>query len=109
MHGSADESRTLRARQSDLGDEIDRQPLADIGTSAALLVRTVAVSSYPTTAGVAYGVQALDLSVSEAEGATPTLTVLAGKFFAINLGSNIPPVGTSLLVELVQGKYVFVY
>jgi hypothetical protein len=88
---------------------VDRIPPPDGPTSAALVVKTVTKATYPTAAVAAYAVQLAIPVVVEVEGAVPTFTDITGTFYAINLGTAIPPAGTHLLVELVRGRWVFTY
>lgn len=104
----SDEATVLRRRVDDLQSLLDRLPDPAAGPPS-LLLKTVAVTSYPAAAGVVYGVQAVRPSGNEVEGATPGFTALTGVFYATNLGSKVPPVGTYVLGACVGGRWVFRY
>ncbi len=104
---SRDETRTLRSRDVAQAADLDRQATEPPGPSAALAARTVAVGTYPTATGVMYAVQMLTIAATEAEGATPSLTLVPGTFFALHRGATAPPVGSDVILELVDGLWLF--
>ncbi|WZP01200.1 hypothetical protein EP7_005644 (plasmid) [Isosphaeraceae bacterium EP7] len=75
--------------------------------AACCVVTTLAVSSYPTTAGVMYGVQQVSAECVEAENSSPTYTPISGTFYALHTGATAPDVGSNYVVTLVQGLWVF--
>lgn len=74
-----------------------------------LVVRTVIVATYPTTASVYYGVQTLQVQGIEAEGGASSNTVFGGTFFALNLGTAIPPVGFQVIATWTPSRWAFRY
>jgi hypothetical protein len=109
MIGDRDESRTIRARAADAADTIDRSPQADVGANAARTAQTVTVATYPTVAHAVYAVKGTTVDVPETEGAIPVFTQVAGVFYAVNLGTAIPPVGANILVTRQGGRWTFTY
>ena len=104
-----DEARQLRNRVDELRQTLDaliEQPPSGSNTRSA---RTVTVTTYPTSAGVAYGIQFTDITCTESEGSTPTISVQTGTEYAVNLGKTVPPVGTDILVEKEGGYWFFTY
>ncbi len=103
---SRDETRTLRGRDTDRLADLDRTANEEPAPAAAILARTVTVTTYPTTAGKVIACQALTISVTEVEGAAPTLTLVPGVFYSVHIGTNLPPVGSDVLLEMVDGLWV---
>lgn len=107
MRTASDEARTLRAQVEGLEATLDRLDRDDGRTSAVVLAQTVTVSSYPTGSGPkVIGVKAVTLTVAETEGATPTIATTGNAFYVCFLGSTLPAVGTNLLLEQAQGRWV---
>lgn len=101
-----DEARQVRRRHEDLTGDLDRiGDDAGPGT-AALVVRTVTLSSYPAVAGSTFAVQAVEVTGTESEGTTPTLTLRSGVFYCVILGTAVPPAGTNLLATQAGGRWV---
>ncbi len=86
-----------------------RSAFDDAPRGDSALVKTVTVTSYPTSANRFYGVQRLMVSGTEVEGGAPTLTAIGGVFYAYNRGSAIPPVNTVLLADEVGGRWTIEY
>jgi hypothetical protein len=101
-----DEARTLRRRLAALEP---REAADCLAANPTRLVKTVAVSLYPTAAAAAYAVQRLTPSGQEAEGAGVTLTPVGPVFYALGTGTAVPPVGTTLLVTAADGRWTFRY
>lgn len=105
-----DEARTLRRRHDDLLDDVDTAVAHAGAHGAALLVKTTTKTSYPTVAGVFYYVQYQTASGTETEGGAGTLTAdSAGLFYALNLGSAIPPAGTAVIAVFSDSLWTFRY
>lgn len=93
----------------DLEDRLDSLDAPTEG-SASALVQTVSVSSYPTTAFTFYAVQPLVIDGVEREGAAASFGPDPSRvFYACNLGSVVPPVGTKLVVTSCGGRWVFTF
>ncbi len=101
--------RILRARIDALNSRID---VADtmIGEDDSALVQTVVETTYPTIAGAFYACIPVGLDGEEREGGLgsfipdPTRVV-----YALNLGTQIPPPTTRLVITSVSGRWVFRY
>ena len=75
-----------------------------------MCVITTTLTTYPTTAGVYYACNPELLSGAETEGATPTFTADTGTVvYVLNLGTQIPPNGTKLIIHSTGGRWVFRY
>jgi hypothetical protein len=104
------ESRTLRDRQSAASADLDRSAGGMPHGAAALIAQTTTVATYPTTAGLMYGLIAQDIDGDEVEGAACTYTATsANVLYAVNLGTAIPPNGTNVIVSAVGGRWAFRY
>lgn len=95
------------ARMARIEDEVERLTQGDQTGAEAVLVRTQASGSYPTSAQRYYPVKRVDISGPETEGASPTLGESGETFTALNMGSAIPPPGTYVIVVQLFGRWVF--
>lgn len=103
------EARISRDRQQSIKDQINRSPAPPPDGARSLLVMTTVDQSYPTTAGVFYAVFETDVTGPETEGAIPAFSAGTQFFFALNMGSGIPPQGTVVLAESQGGIWCFRY
>jgi hypothetical protein len=100
----------LRRRHDALVEDLDKLLTNPVSGTDCRTARTVTVTTYPTTAKAAYGIQITDTVCAETEGAAPTITLQSGTEYALNLGGTIPPVGTDILIERSpNGYWVFSY
>jgi hypothetical protein len=104
-----DESRILRDRFAAMDDAFDASQAGgeDYG-SAALLVQTIQLTTYPTTAQTMYACNPVNIDGDEIEGGVVTYipdtnTVV----FILNVGSAIPPLGTRRVASGVGGRWTF--
>jgi hypothetical protein len=103
--------RIIRDRQR-AGQEALDSSLAGVETrgSAAMLAQTTTVSAYPTTASAFYAVVPCNIDSVESEGAAATYVPQAGQVtYAFNLGTQIPPSGTTIVCHAVGGRWCFRY
>jgi len=104
------EARALRHRQATFEGELDRLLAAAPGGSTSVLAQTTVVASYPTSAGVLYAMAPITIDGAETEGATPAYHADATRtFYAVNLGTQVPPRGTLIVCCAVGGRWVFRY
>lgn len=101
--------RVLRERLIAASDAFDAaQAGGDAFGSAAMLAQTMTVATYPTTASTFYAVVPCDADGNEQEGAAATYTQRAGAIdYALNLGTAIPPSGTTIVCHAAGGRWVF--
>jgi len=103
-------TRIERARHEDLDRLVDQIAAGGSGGSAARLVTTCTVTTYPTSAGAFYAANPTEIDGSEVEGGAATYTADTNQvMYALNLGTQIPPSGTVLVAEAVGGRWVFRY
>jgi hypothetical protein len=109
MQGLIDDAHRIRLRLGEAEADQTRE-LEYTGEGAACFVgKTIACSSYPTTAAVMYCVAAVGIMGTETEGSSGVFTVQTPTLKALNVGSAIPPSGTLLVVTRVPNRWVFRY
>jgi hypothetical protein len=102
--------RVMRERQLDMSAALDATGDLDTYAQPALVIQTTTVSTYPAAAAEYYACNPVQLSGPETEGATPTFTVdTSTTLFALNLGTQIPPNGTYLVIHGGSGRWSFRY
>lgn len=103
--------RILRDRQWAGRESLDTSLAGDEARgSSAMLAQTTTVQTYPTTAAAFYAVVPCDLDGGESEGAAATYVPRAGSVsYALNLGTQIPPSGTTVVCHAVGGRWCFRY
>jgi hypothetical protein len=104
------DSRIERERQKALSGVVNRVAPFSADGSAAVLVTTTTVSTYPSTAGSFYASNPTEIDGSEVEGGAASYTVDATKVvYILNVGTQIPPAGTRVVAHAVGGRWVFRY
>jgi hypothetical protein len=103
------ESRTLRDRQRAGQEAFDASlDLTPPEGAAALLVQTTTLVTYPTTAAAFYACVPCEVNGAETEGGAASYVQQSGvTLYALNLGTAIPPSGTTLVAHAVGGRWVF--
>jgi hypothetical protein len=102
--------RILRDRQARAAAAAERRvPFAEDG-AVAMLAQTTTTGNYPTVPGTCFACVPALVDGPETEGATPAFsTGGSGLIFAFNLGSHVPPLGTTVIVHACGGRWVFRY
>ena len=103
-----DELRTIRRRHAELVGTV-MAPLAYASGAPAMLALTTTIQTYPTDAQAYFACRPLILLGNEIEGGPGNVTPGSDTFFALNIGSSIPPSGTQVLVTFVGNRWVFRY
>ncbi len=102
--------RVMRERQIAASSALDRSGDLAPYASAALIVVTTTVTTYPTSAAEFYACNPRQITGSVAEGASPVYTTdTSTVVYALNVGTQIPPSGTELVVHSVGGRWCFRY
>ena len=107
MRAQQDEVRRLRIRDAALVDGLGRRDRDQTFGMPCLLAQTKKISSYPTVAQSFYACAPSSLLGPEVEGGAGTVTPGPSTFFALNLGSVVPPIGTNILATFVDNRWVF--
>jgi hypothetical protein len=104
------DSRIERERQKALSGVLDRLvPCVNDG-SAAVLLTTTTIATYPSTAGSFFASNPTEIDGTEVEGGAASYTADSTQVvYALNVGSMIPPVGTRIVASSVGGRWVFRY
>jgi hypothetical protein len=76
----------------------------------AVLAQTVTVTRYPSSAGAFYACVPLQVDGAEVEGAAASFAADPARIlYACNLGSQIPPEGTKIVLHACGGRWTFRY
>ncbi len=103
-------TRIERERQLDLERVVDQIPTGDDGGSAARLVTTTTITTYPTSAAEFYACNPTEIDGNETEGGSASYTTDTDQvIYVLNLGTQIPPTGTRLVAHAVGGRWVARY
>ena len=103
-------TRIERARHQDLELLVDQIGSGGDGGSAARLVTTTTVATYPVTAAEFYGCHPTEIDGSEVEAGAASYTADSDQvMYCLNVGTAIPPSGTRLVAHAVGGRFVFRY
>lgn len=105
------DDRILRDRTQAAREAIDSAASGDEARgSGALIGITTTVISYPTTAAVMFAIIPQDVNGSEQEGAAASYVPRSDSVtYALNLGTQVPPVGTEIICHAVGGRWCFRY
>ena len=106
---NSDDAKRLFTRESALSDDVRRRDSDPSLGLPNLLATTMTIRAYPTTAQAYYACQPLTLLGAEIEGGAGVVSVVSGTFFALNIGSTIPPSGTQILTTFIGNRWVFRY
>jgi hypothetical protein len=109
MNAQRDDTKRLRMRDGNLGVEFSQSGRDPSLGMPCLLVQTTTIKAYPTLAQSFYGCSPLTILGAEVEGGEGVITVGPSTFFALNVGSVVPPTGTNLLATFVDNRWVFRY
>ena len=106
---SWDEAKRLRGHNDALLDGLSRRDRAPTFGSPSLVARTQVVTTYPSSAQRFYACVPQTVLGAEVEGGPATFSPGSATFFALNLGSAVPPAGTYVLATFVESRWVFRY
>lgn len=106
---NADDVKRLSARESALADDVKRRDSDPTLGSPSILARTTTLRAYPATSQCYYACQPLMILGAETEGGTSVVSPGYATFFALNLGSTVPPPGPQILTTFVGNRWIFRY
>ena len=104
-----DEAKRLRQRDEAVFDDLSRRDRAPSFGSPSLVAQTTTLNAYPKSAQRFYACVPQTLLGAEVEGGPGSFTQEPATFFALNLGTAIPPAGTNILATFVESRWVFRY
>jgi hypothetical protein len=108
MHPN-DEAELLRIETANQAIHHQERVHAGEGGAARVVALTTKITTYPTVAAGFYGMTTETITGTEVEGGPGTMTSYGSTFYALNLGTTIPAVGTSLECTFVSNRWVFRY
>jgi hypothetical protein len=104
------ELRTLRRRHDNLEAVADQRRGTTVNCSQSLVVITFTVTVYPTVAKSYYACHPVTVAGTQAEGQTVTTTTdTTQTLYIANVGSVVPPSGTTLIATMVSGRWEACY
>ena len=106
---NSDDAKRLFTREVALADDVRRRDSDPTLGLPNLLARTTSLVAYPATAQCYYACQPLTLIGTEVEGGAGIVSSTSAPFFALNLGSAVPPSGTQVVATRVDNRWVFRY
>lgn len=106
---TADDLRIYASVEHILSEDINRRDLSVALSSPCVLAKTTTQSVYPTNAFRFFACLPQSLYGTEQEGATGIVLSGSSCFFALNLGSTLPPTGTLVLATFTGNRWVFRY
>ncbi len=109
MSATVDDALLLRLQDTTLTDSLSQVEQNPAFGMPSLIAQTSVISHYPTSAQVFYACLPLTVLGSEVEGGSAVFSAGSAKFFALNLGVAIPPVGTRMVTTFVESRWVFRY
>jgi hypothetical protein len=107
MNAQRDDAKRLRIRDANLGVDFSQSGRDPSLGMPCLLVQTTTVKTYPAVAQSFYACSPLTVLGTEVEGGSGSITLGTSKFFALNVGSAVPPAGTNILATFVDNRWVF--
>jgi len=102
-----DEAKRLRGRDEALLDDLSRRDRTPSFGSPSLVVQTRTLNTYPTSAQRFYACVAQTVLGVEIEGGPGSFAPGPAGFFALNLGTSVPPEGTYVLATFIESRWVF--
>jgi hypothetical protein len=105
----SDDATRLSIRESALASSVKRAVVDPFVGSPSLLARTTTIQSYPTSVQSFFACLPVTLLGTEVEGNPGVVYPGTSTFFALNIGSSIPPSGTQVVASFVGSRWVFRY
>lgn len=103
------DERTTRSRDQSLATQLASLGPGLGGRIALFVVVTTKVTTYPTVAQSFYAAFPVTIGGTEGEGSAFTKTPDTTPIYVANIGTAIPPVGTYLVANPVDGRAVVAY
>ncbi len=104
-----DEAKRLRIRDVGLVDGFSQTGRDPSLGMPCVVAQTKTISSYPTSAQQFYACSPLTILGLEVEGGAGTATPGSSTFYALNLGTAVPPLGANVVATFVDSRWVFRY
>ncbi len=104
---SRDEAKRLSIRDAERVDEAKRPEPGPTSGAPCLVARTRVFVSYPTVATAYYACETQTVTGPEIEGGLATISADGTTFYALNLGTAVPPLATPIVATFVGNRWVF--
>jgi hypothetical protein len=105
----SDDAKRLSLRDDALTNDLKRGVVDPFVGSASLLAKTTTIQTYPTAVQSFFACLPVILLGTESEGSPGVVYPGTSTFFALNIGSSIPPSGTQVVASFVGSRWVFRY
>lgn len=105
----SDDATRLFTREVALTDDVKRRDSDPTLGLPSVLAGTTTLKTYPTAAQSYYACRPLMVLGAEVEGGPGDVTASSSTFFALNLGSAVPPAGSQVVATRVDDRWVFRY
>ena len=102
-----DAAKRLRIRDAAVVDGLARLGRDPAFGMPVVAGQTKTLSAYPTSAQAFFACAPITVLGAEVEGGPGTITAGTSTFFALNLGTAIPPAGTNIVATFVDSRWVF--
>jgi len=109
MKTQEDDAKRLRIRDVALVDGFSQTGRDPSLGMPCVVAQTKKVSKYPTSAQQFYACSSVTILGLEVEGGAGTTTSGTSTFFALNLGTAVPPLGANVVATFVDSRWVFRY
>ncbi len=96
-------------RDDALLDSLSRRDRDPRFGSPSLVAQTTTIAAYPTSAQRFFACVPQTVLGAEVEGGPALVPPGTSTFFALNLGTAVPPTGTDVLATFVESRWVFRY
>ena len=103
------EATRLRSRETFPQDAPIAGGRAAASASPLLVAQTKTLTTYPTAAQRFFACRPVVVLGAEVEGGLGAITADPSTVLALNLGSGIPPAGTSVVLIYCANRWVFIY
>ena len=105
----ATETERLRIAATADDQARSRSDPAAVAGAPTLVAQTTTVKTYPAAAQSYFACLPANVLGTETEGTAGTVKPATGVFYALNLGTVIPPTGTTIITTFAGNRWVFRY
>jgi hypothetical protein len=109
MNTQEDDAKRLRISDIALVDGLSQAGRDPSLGMPCVVAQTKKLSSYPKSAQQFYACSPVTILGLEVEGGAGITTSGNSTFFALNLGSAVPPLGTNVVATFADSRWVFRY
>lgn len=103
------EATRLREREPANPARTQTRGMASATNCPILAAQTKTVTTYPNVAQRFFACATVSVLGAEVEGGTGAISADSSLIYALNLGTAVPPVGTTVLLFFSGNRWVFLY